>query len=186
MFDYIKKNNITDYIGNAAVIELKHLHKVGDRIHYLSDDYICIDVRIVEYLDDYFIYETDFCDVTCIDLIDDYCHVNCCHWLYAVSKNEFKLQSMITKEKIKKGFETGLISLEDSFESCTDLCCRIGDNAFYFIFDTDIPLTVEEYQKKYTLDQTINILYSILKDVESAEENGIDCVELEYYESVLS
>lgn len=87
MFDYIKKANITDYIGNAAVIKLEQLHKVGDRIHYLSDDYICIDVRIVEYLDDYIIYETNFCDVNCIDLMQY--HVNCCHWTYAVSRKDF-------------------------------------------------------------------------------------------------
>ena len=29
---------------------------------------------------------------------------------------------------------------------------------------------------------TINMLYNILKDVESAEENGIDNTEFDYYE----
>ena len=30
------------------------------------------------------------------------------------------------------------------------------------------------------------MLYNILKDVEAAEENGLDSTELDYYESVLS
>lgn len=33
---------------------------------------------------------------------------------------------------------------------------------------------------------TIDMLYNILKDVESAEKNGIDSTELDYYKSVLS
>ena len=35
-------------------------------------------------------------------------------------------------------------------------------------------------------EMTIDMLYDILKDVESAEENGLDSTELDYYESVLS
>lgn len=93
---------------------------------------------------------------------------------------------MITKEMIKKGFESNVISIEDEFGGCTELCCRIGDNAFYFIGEADTDLSVEEYWKLYTFDMTVDMLYDILKDVESAEEHGLDCGELEYYEAVLS
>ena len=44
----------------------------------------------------------------------------------------------------------------------------------------------EEFLKSYTMNEIVDMLYDILKDVESAEENGIDCTELDYYESVLS
>ena len=50
---------------------------------------------------------------------------------------------------------------------------------------TSLNLTKEEYWESYTLDMTIDMIFNMLKDVESAEENGIDCVELDYYEAVL-
>lgn len=96
---------------------------------------------------------------------------------------------MITKEMIKNGFEAGTVSIEDEYACCSGICCRIGDNAFYFIgsiFDEDVDLTKEEYWKSYTLDMTIDMIYNILKNVESAEEHGIDCTELDYYQSVLA
>lgn len=92
---------------------------------------------------------------------------------------------MITREMIKKGFKNGIISIEDDYAGCIGICCRIGDNAFYFLGSEDDNLTKEEYWESYTLDMTIDMIFNILKDVESAEENGIDCVELDYYEAVL-
>lgn len=65
-------------------------------------------------------------------------------------------------------------------------CCRIGDNAFYFIDAEDAYLTKEEYWKSYTLNMTINMIFNVLKNVEAAEENGIDYAELAYYEAVLT
>lgn len=47
-------------------------------------------------------------------------------------------------------------------------------------------LTKEEYWKSYTLDMTIDMIFNILKDVESAEEHGLDETELDYYISVLA
>lgn len=38
---------------------------------------------------------------------------------------------MITREMIKKGFENGIISIEDDYAGCMGICCKIGDNAFY-------------------------------------------------------
>ena len=53
---------------------------------------------------------------------------------------------MITKDAIKNGFEKGVISIEDDYAGCLGACCRIGDNAFYFIDAEDAYLTKEEYQ----------------------------------------
>ena len=92
---------------------------------------------------------------------------------------------MITREMIKKGFKNGIISIEDDYAGCMGICCKIGDNAFYFLGSEDDNITKEEYWESYTLDMTIDMIFNMLKDVESAEENGIDCVELDYYETVL-
>lgn len=93
---------------------------------------------------------------------------------------------MITKAAIKNGFEKGVISIEDDYAGCLGACCRIEDNAFYFIETGDADLTKEEYWKSYTLNMTINMIFNVLKSVEAAEENGIDHAELAYYESVLN
>lgn len=63
---------------------------------------------------------------------------------------------MITREMIRNGFESGTVSIE------------------------------EEYWESYTLDMTIDMIFNILKDVESAEEHGLDEAELDYYTSVLA
>ena len=93
---------------------------------------------------------------------------------------------MITREMIQNGFGNGSISIEDEFGGCISLCCRIADNAFYFAGMEDGDLTAEEFLKSYTMNEIVDMLYDILKDVESAEENGLDSIELDYYESVLS
>ena len=77
---------------------------------------------------------------------------------------------MITKKTIKNGFEKGVISIEDDYAGCLGACCRIGDNAFYFIDAEDAYLTKEEYWKSYTLNMTINMIFNVLKNVEAAEE----------------
>lgn len=92
---------------------------------------------------------------------------------------------MITIEMIANGFKKGIISIEKECGGCLGICCRIKDNAFYFLGDKEEPLTKEEYWKKYTLDMTVHMIFEILKSNESAEENGIDYLELAYYEAVL-
>lgn len=92
---------------------------------------------------------------------------------------------MITKEMIENGFKNNLISLEDEFGGCTSLCCRIGDNAFYFAGYSDSELTVDEYKNQYTESEVIDFIYDILKDKKSAEENGLDEGEIEFYELLL-
>ena len=36
------------------------------------------------------------------------------------------------------------------------------------------------------MNMTINMIFNVLKNVEAAEENGIDYAELAYYEAVLT
>ena len=91
---------------------------------------------------------------------------------------------MITREMIQNGFKKGYMSIEDAFGGCISLCCRIGDNAFYFA-DMEDSETAKKYLESHTMEEVVDILYNILKDVESAEENGLDCMELEYYETIL-
>lgn len=93
---------------------------------------------------------------------------------------------MITREMIKNGFENGTISIEEKYSECTGICCKIGKMAFYFLGLEDENITKEEYWKSYTLDMTIDMIYNILKDDKSAEENGLDDFEISYYESVLA
>lgn len=50
----------------------------------------------------------------------------------------------------------------------------------------DDSLTKEEYWKAYTLDMTVDMIFDILKDSNSAEKNGLYDWELGYYESVLT
>lgn len=90
---------------------------------------------------------------------------------------------MITKDMIKRGFENGIISIEEEYGGCLGICCKIGHMAFYFTEDSN--LTKYEYWKAYTLDMTINMILNVLKDSKSAKENGINDPELSYYESVL-
>lgn len=93
---------------------------------------------------------------------------------------------MITREMVKKGFELENISIEDEYAGCIGICCRIGDNAFYFLGLEDDNLTKEEYWKSYTLEMTIDMVFDILKNAKSAEENGIYETEFNYYKAVLS
>ena len=93
---------------------------------------------------------------------------------------------MITREMIRNGFESGTVSIEEEYAGCIGICCRIGDNAFYFLGSEDDNLTKEEYWKSYTLDMTIDMIFDILKDSKSAEENGLDDWEIGYYESILN
>lgn len=92
---------------------------------------------------------------------------------------------MITKEMIKNGLKNKRISIENEYGGCISLCCRIGDNAFYFAGAEGDNLTEKEWWGKYTLEDTVSMLYEILKDKEAAESNGIDEGELYYYQFIL-
>lgn len=48
---------------------------------------------------------------------------------------------MISKENIRKGLDSGLISITSDQGGCCGICCKIGDYAFYFLdFDEDVLL----------------------------------------------
>ena len=49
----------------------------------------------------------------------------------------------------------------------------------------ELNFAIFKYWESYTLDMTIDMIFNILKDVESAEEHGLDDLEIGYYESVL-
>lgn len=93
---------------------------------------------------------------------------------------------MITREMISNGFKNKVISIEDDYAGCLGICCKIGDIAFYFLGSEDENLTKVEYWKAYTLDMTIDMIFDILKDFESAKKTGLDDFEISYYESVLA
>ena len=92
---------------------------------------------------------------------------------------------MITREMIRAGFENNIITIRNDCCGCVSLCCKIGDNAFYFIGTEDENLSVQEYWQAYTLDMTIEMIYAIIKDKETAEANGLDEGEYEYYQNCL-
>lgn len=76
---------------------------------------------------------------------------------------------MISKENIRKGLDSGLISITSDQGGCCGICCKIGDHAFYFLdFDEDVLL--EEFWTKYK---------------ETAEKNGLSEEEQGYYEGLL-
>lgn len=93
---------------------------------------------------------------------------------------------MITRVMISNGFKNKVISIEDDYAGCLGICCKIGDIAFYFLGLEDENITKDEYWKSYTLDMTIDMIFDILKDSESAKRNGLDDFEISYYESVLA
>ena len=90
---------------------------------------------------------------------------------------------MITRKEIREGFEKGIISISSDVFGCLGVCCQIEANAFYFMKDPDI--TIEEYWREYTLEETIDMIEDILKSEKTAEENGIDECEYNYYETML-
>ncbi len=92
----------------------------------------------------------------------------------------------ISREMIETGFKTGIISIEESFAGCLGTCCRIGNNAFYFAGSEAEVLTEEEYWKTFSMNDTIDMLYNILKTADSADDNGICDEEYDYYRAVLT
>lgn len=90
---------------------------------------------------------------------------------------------MITRKEIREGFEKGIISISSDVFGCLGVCCQIEANAFYFMENTDI--TVEEYWREYTLEETIDMIEDILKSEKTAEEYGLDVDEYQYYQSML-
>ena len=92
---------------------------------------------------------------------------------------------MLTKEEIENGFKTHLININDSMFGCIGICCQIGDNAFYFLGGEEDNLSISSYWQIYSLEETIDMIWKILKNESTAEENGISDYEYKYYVSIL-
>lgn len=94
----------------------------------------------------------------------------------------------ITREMIKNGFENGIISIENDYGGCISICCKIGILAFYFQLTdfSDEELNIDEYKKKYSLDEIVENIYQTICDEKTARENGIYSDEWNYYKEELS
>lgn len=69
---------------------------------------------------------------------------------------------MISKENIRKGLNSGLISITSDQGGCCGICCKIGDYAFYFLdFDEDVLL--EEFWTKYSKEEEQGYYEGLLK-----------------------
>jgi len=91
---------------------------------------------------------------------------------------------MISKENIRKGLDSGLISITSDQGGCCGICCKIGDHAFYFLdFDEDVLL--EEFWTKYSKEEVITMIWDVIKNKETAEKNGLSEEEQGYYEGLL-
>lgn len=88
-FDFMEKEKKVQnmkFIGNAKIIDLKDLSKVGDIVKSNicgSGASVCIECKIYDFKDNYIIYKVMYCKLDSINLLDDlYC--DCYHNLYAI------------------------------------------------------------------------------------------------------
>lgn len=95
---------------------------------------------------------------------------------------------MITREMISEGFQNGKASVvySDGRYGCKGLCCRIGEHEFYFTLPDLYGLTVAEYFEKHKMEETVNMVFSILKNAYSAAMYGINQEIWQYYKSSLT
>lgn len=98
-------------------------------------------------------------------------------------KKQPKEEVILTEKEIENGFKTYLININDSVYGCIGICCQIGENAFYFLDDEDNSLSISNYWEIYSLEETVDMIWKILKNETTAEEHGI--CDYEYYVDVL-
>ena len=72
------------FIGKARLIDINDLPKINGR-HEWINGLICVEVSIVDFEEDYIIYQATFCEEESLHMLDDF-YVNCSSWLYAVKK----------------------------------------------------------------------------------------------------
>lgn len=77
-----------EFIGNAKIIDINELPKINDK-HELINGLICIEIKIVDFKEDYIIYRVTFCEEESLHILDGW-FVDCSSWLYAVKKTENK------------------------------------------------------------------------------------------------
>ena len=73
-----------DYIGNAKIVNFEELPKIGGE-HEIIKKVICVETKIIDFQDDYIIYEARFCEKESFRCLCDF-FVDCCTWQYAVKK----------------------------------------------------------------------------------------------------
>lgn len=100
-------------------------------------------------------------------------------------KQEQEEKIELTKKEIENGFKTYLININDSVYGCIGICCQIGENAFYFLDSEEDSLSISNYWEIYSLEETVDMIWKILKNETTAEEHGIYDYEYEYYVDVL-
>lgn len=100
-------------------------------------------------------------------------------------KKQEKEEVILTKKEIENGFKTCLIKINDSVYGCIGICCQIGENAFYFLDGKEDSLSISNYWEVYSLEETVDMIWTILKNETTAEENAIYDYEYEYYVDVL-
>ena len=88
-------------------------------------------------------------------------------------------ENTITRTMVQKGYDLGVIQLVNEAFGCVSLCCRIEDNAFYFI-DNPECITAEDYIKANSEDKIVDDIYNGLNDLRETDEDEYD-----YYCSVL-
>lgn len=106
---------------------------------------------------------------------------------YLARYKEKITKETITKETIKTGLNSGFIYINTDDEyGCMGLHCRIGGNGFYFGGNIDISnMTMDEFNKAFSQDEVVDMLYECLRSENAAEENGLGEDEYELYRIIL-
>ena len=96
-------------------------------------------------------------------------------------------EETISKEVIADAIEKGVIEFNDDDEyGCMGLHCKIGCNGFYFGGDANIPdMTLDEFNKAFSQDEVVDMLYDCLSSEYAAEQSGLDNYEYESYRTIL-
>ena len=102
-------------------------------------------------------------------------------------KEEITYKEKITRETIETGLNSGFIDINTHDEyGCMGLHCRIGCKGFYFGGNIDISnMTMDEFNKSFSQDEVVDMLYECLKSENAAEEHGIQEWEYEFYRTIL-
>ena len=90
--------NKLDYIGNARIINARDLPKIGEsHPDKLLKNFICIELKIISFVNDFIIYQAKFCEKDSLHILDDF-YINCASWSYAIKntdkENHEKLYNM--------------------------------------------------------------------------------------------
>lgn len=96
-------------------------------------------------------------------------------------------EEVVSKEVIADAIKKGVIEFNDNDEyGCMGLHCRIGGNGFYFGGNIDISnMTMDEFNKAFSQDEVVDMLYECLKSENAAEEHGLEEWEYELYRTIL-